>query len=208
MISVRGFATIFLAATLAFVSGQTSVAETIVHKRTTYFSIGGTTAEELDHELSRRGPLTQSTGSRHPGATQIKFDGELTYVDKGGRCRIGKAKVIVDTHLILPRWKNRRKANQELGMVWDALSSDIKRHEERHAEIARQHARRLEKALKALPAMSGCERLQERVQDLSDRAIEAHDADQLRFDRVESINFERRLVRILETRLERAKKND
>lgn len=208
MIFVRGFATILLAATLAFVPGHASIAETIVHKRTTYFSVGGTTAEELDNELSRRGPLTQATGSRHPGATRIKFDGELTYVEKGGRCRIGKAKVVVDTHMILPRWKNRRKANRELGMIWDALSSDIKRHEERHAEIARQHAKRLERSLKALPAMSSCERLQDRVQVLSDRAIEAHDADQVRFDRVESINFERRLIRILETRLERAKRTN
>lgn len=206
MISVRGFATLLLAATLAFVPGHHSIAETIVHKRTTYFSIGGSTAEELDRELSRRGPLTQTTGSRHPGATRIKFDGELTYVEKDGRCRIGKAKVVVDTHLILPRWKNRKKANRELGMIWDALSSDIKRHEERHAEIARQHARKLEKALKALSATSNCERLQERVQTLSDRAIEAHDADQIRFDRIESINFERRLIRILESRLERANK--
>ncbi|MBO3760669.1 DUF922 domain-containing protein [Ciceribacter sp. L1K23] len=207
MTRLRSLATFFLAAILPLVFVQPVPAETIVKKRTTYFTIGGRTAEELDNELSRHGPMTQTTGARHPGATRIKFDGELTYVEKGGRCRIGKATVVVDTHLILPRWKNRKTASRDLGFIWDALSSDIKRHEERHAEIARQHARSLEKSLKALPAMRSCEPLQERVQQLSDRAIEAHDADQMRFDRVESVNFERRLIRILESRLERSAKS-
>lgn len=207
MISARSLATCLFAAILPIAIAQPIMAETIVHKRTTYFQIGGKTAEELDNELARRGPLTQATGSRHPGATRIKFDGELSYVEKGGRCRIGKATVVVDTHLILPRWKNRKTAGRELGLIWDALSSDIKRHEERHAEIARQHARSLERSLKALPAMKSCETLQARVQKLSDKAIEAHDADQIRFDRVESVNFERRLIRILESRLERAAKS-
>lgn len=205
MLPPRGLACIVFAASLVSLSSPTASAETIVHKRTTYFQVGGRTAEELDHELATRGPLTNSTGNRHPGATEIKFDGELTYVEKDGRCSIGVAQVVLTTHLILPRWKNRGRADRNLGMIWDALSSDIKRHEERHAEIARQHARRLETALRRLPRERNCDILQDKVQALSNQAIAAHDADQVRFDRVESINFERRLVRILESRIERMK---
>ena len=82
-------------------------AETVVNKSITYFSIGGRTAEELDKALSENGPMMKSSGSRHPGATKIKFGGTVTYVKHGNRCIVGSAKVTLSTRLILPRWKNR-----------------------------------------------------------------------------------------------------
>ena len=65
------------AAALWLALSGTTEAETIVRKSISYFQIGGTTAEELDRELERRGPMTRASGSRHPGATQIKFGGDL-----------------------------------------------------------------------------------------------------------------------------------
>ncbi|WP_275791106.1 DUF922 domain-containing Zn-dependent protease [Pararhizobium gei] len=177
-------------------------AETAISKSITYFSIGGRTAEELDKALSENGPMMNSTGSRHPGATKIKFGGTVTYVKHGERCAVGSAKVTLNTRLILPRWKNRRKAGRDLALVWDTLASDIKRHEERHAEIARNHARQLEKDFLGLKPEADCERMQARVARLSETAIEAHDRDQARFDRTEAANFDRRMVRLLKYRLD------
>ena len=34
-----------------------------------------------------------------------------------------------------------------MALLWDTLAADIKRHEERHAEIARNHARKPEDEL-------------------------------------------------------------
>ena len=42
-----------------------------VSKTYSYFSVGGTTLEQLEAELSLRGPQVSSTGRRHPGATQM-----------------------------------------------------------------------------------------------------------------------------------------
>ncbi len=75
-------------------------------------------------------------GFRHPGATQIKFGGEVTYLETDRDCSIGDINVTLKTHITLPQWVNRRQANGTLGLIWDTLSADIKRHEERHAEIA------------------------------------------------------------------------
>lgn len=185
---------------------STAYAETVVNKSITYFSIGGRTAEELDKALSENGPMMKSSGSRHPGATKIKFGGTVTYVKHGNRCTVGSAKVTLSTRLILPRWKNRRKASRDLGLVWDTLSSDIKRHEERHAEIARNHARKLEKDFLALKPEADCERMQARVARLSETAIQDHDRDQARFDRMEAANFDRRMIRLLQYRLDTLKK--
>lgn len=178
-------------------------ADPAVSKSYSYFKIGGKTAEDLDRELEKRGPLTQTTGHRNPGATEIKFGGEVTYVEKEGRCSVGSAKVTLRTHLILPRWSNRRRADKNLGMIWDALSADIKRHEERHAEIARTHARTLERELLGLPSNKSCDVLEKRVAEITRRNLEAHDRDQLRFDQVEAKNFDARMMRLLQYRIDR-----
>jgi predicted secreted Zn-dependent protease len=190
-------------ATLASLVSQPTGAETITSKSFAYFSVGGRTAAELDAELSKRGPVMKQSGSRHPGATKIKWGGSVTYVRRGSRCAVGEAEVTLSTQIILPRWKNRRKATASLALIWDTLSSDIKRHEERHAEIARSHARDLERKLKSLRPEADCERMQARVDRTTADAVTAHDADQARFDRVESKNFNDRMMRLLTHRLKR-----
>src|SRR3546814_16111799 len=94
----------------------------LISKSYGYFNIDGKTAEDLDRELERHGPLTKSTGHRPPGATEIKFGGDVTYVERDGRCSVGGAKVTLRTHLILPRWSNRRRAYPDLRFIWDTLS--------------------------------------------------------------------------------------
>lgn len=206
MISIgisRLFRTAALAACLLpLCGGGQAAAETIIVKKTTYFSVGGTTAAEIDRNMSRIGPVSSITGRRHPGATRIKFKGSAKFVSSGTSCRIGGAKVTLSTKLMLPRWTNRRKAGKDLALIWDTLSADIKRHEERHAEIARNHARGLERAIMALRPARDCDTLKAKVNAISRNAMVAHDKDQQRFDRIEAVNFQRRMIRLLKYRLE------
>ncbi|KPF43840.1 DUF922 domain-containing Zn-dependent protease [Rhizobium sp. AAP43] len=198
--------TVLMIACLVLAVSPAARAETVVRKTITYFDIGGRSAADLDAELSRKGPLTQSTGGRHPGATQIRFGGDVTYAHSAGRCAIDDATVTLKTKLILPRWKNRRRANADLGLIWDALSADIKRHEERHAEIAKQHAYELERRLKRLRPEVDCDRLQDRVSLVTEEVTQAHDRAQMTFDRIESKNFEDRMIRILRYRAQTRQK--
>jgi predicted secreted Zn-dependent protease len=199
--SVMRRRTTVLTACLVFLALPVAVSSAPqITKSYSYFSISGRTAEDLDAGLSQHGPLTGGTGFRHPGATEIRFGGDITYHESEGRCSIGDVNVTLATRIILPRWKNRKRADGSLALIWDTLSADIKRHEERHAEIARQHARTLEQALRALPATRSCALLEKQVGDTSRRIIDAHDADQLRFDMVEAKNFEARMMRLLRHR--------
>lgn len=191
-----------LAAAVALSLPGPAFSETIVRKAYSYFSITGKSAADLDQQLSRHGPLTRNTGARHPGATEIKFGGELTYVEKDGLCSVGTAKVVLNTRILLPQWKNRRRTTAELAFIWDTLLADIKRHEERHAEIARTHARALERQLTSLRPQKNCETLQEMVGKITQTVMDEHDRDQMRFDVVESKNFDARMTRLLKNRLE------
>ena len=174
-----------------------------VAKTYSYFTIGGTTLDQLETELATRGPQVKSTGRRHPGATQMQFTTKLGYAESKGYCRISDATVTVRAKVILPRWGQRGSAEQDVRTVWDTLSSDIKRHEEGHVIIAKNHARDIEVALKALGRNKSCNALAEKANTIAGKILERHDKAQAEFDRIEGINFERRMLRLLRYRLER-----
>lgn len=176
--------------------------DTIVRKTYSYFFDWRQNGGRSRPAAFQARPLTRNTGARHPGATEIKFGGELTYVEKNGLCSVGTAKVVLNTRILLPQWKNRRRTTAELAFIWDTLLADIKRHEERHAEIARTHARSLERQLTSLRPQKSCETLQEMVGKITQTVMDEHDRDQMRFDVVESKNFDARMTRLLKNRLE------
>lgn len=174
-----------------------------VVKTYSYFNIGGRTLEEIEAELNRRGPQVNKTGKRHPGATRMEFTSRLGYGEKGGTCRIVTASVSVKASVILPRWRKQRGADQDVGLIWDTLASDIKRHEESHIVIAKNHARELEQELKQLRQEKTCAQVAAKAKLLSEKVLAKHDRAQAEFDRVEGINFESRILRLLKYRMER-----
>jgi len=174
-----------------------------VAKTYSYFSIGGSTLDEIEADIAKRGPHVKSSGKRHPGATQMEFTTRLTYRESKGRCEVVKADVTVRAKVILPRWKRNKKADRDVRLIWDTLESDIKRHEESHVGIAKNHARELEQALMAIGRQRDCTIAGAKAKAASARILNAHDRAQAAFDRVEGINFESRILRLLRYRMER-----
>lgn len=173
-----------------------------VAKTYSYFAVGGSTLQELQDELVIRGPQIKSTGQRHPGATIMEFSNRLGYQDGPDGCRVAKATVSVKARIILPRWKKRANAERDTRLIWDTLSSDIKRHEESHVVIARNHARAMEEAVLAIPRQKTCAIAAEKARLAIQRVLASHDSAQNQFDRIEGINFNRRMERLLRYRIE------
>ena len=191
---------ILLAASLLGLTALPSAAESLT-KTYSYFSVGGTTLDELEEQLNERGPQVKSTGRRHPGATQMQFNTRLGYQEKSGSCRITEANVTVKAKVILPRWRQRGKAEQDVRLIWDTLSDDIKRHEEQHVAIARSHARELERKLLRLGRQKNCAIAGEKAKATADKVLARHDRAQMKFDEVESANFEKRMLKLLRQRM-------
>lgn len=200
-------ATIVVAAGIACTQFTVPAGAAEISKKYGYFSIYGNSPEELDREIAKRGPKLQLTGTRHPGATSMEFGLKTKFSNNGNYCRVEKAYVSLNLKLTLPRWKNRARASDDMALMWDTLSSDIKRHEERHALIARSYAIDLERALENLPRDRDCKRLQAKAESVADKLLSAHAQAQADFDRVESINFEARVARLLEYRIEQKLKS-
>ncbi|MBL0933973.1 MAG: DUF922 domain-containing protein [Rhizobiaceae bacterium] len=173
-----------------------------VSRSYSYFSIGGQTLGEIETELQRRGPQLGSTGNRHPGATRMEFKTRIGYQEAGQRCSVTEADVRISAEVYLPRWRNRRVAEIDTALMWDTLSADIKRHEEGHIVIARTYAQRMEQTLLGVRNAASCQDAAATAEGISKRLLAEHDAEQARYDNVESINFESRMLRLLEYRLQ------
>lgn len=172
-------------------------------KTYSYFTIGGSTLAQIEKELARRGPKLASTGARHPGATQMEFNSRIGYADKGTSCSVAKVNVSVKAKVILPRWSRPRAAEADVRLVWDVLASDIKRHEESHIVIAQSHARDLEQALRSIGRQKSCVAAAAKVKAVTDKVLAAHDRAQANFDRAEGRNFENRILKLIERRLQK-----
>ena len=194
---LRGLLCILALAGFTIPAGSASI-----DKKYSYFNLYGKTAEELDREIAKRGPKLLQTGTRHPGATTMNFGLKTKITNDGEFCKLDRAFVTLDLKLSLPRWKGRERATQDMGIMWDTLSSDIKRHEERHGLIARSYAIELERTLENLPRDRDCKRLQAKAESVAKDLLKHHAEAQAQFDKVESINFEARLARLLEYRLQ------
>jgi predicted secreted Zn-dependent protease len=190
-------AIVLLASALAPPATAASVARTY-----SYFSVGGATLPELQEELSARGPKVKSTGRRHPGATEMEFSNRIGYEETNGKCRASRATVSVKARITLPRWTRPGSAQQDTRLIWDALAGDIKRHEESHVGIARNHAREMEDAVLALPAQKNCELAAHKAKETIQRIMAKHDAAQNRFDDIERINFTNRMDRLIRYRIQ------
>lgn len=170
-----------------------------------YFTIRGNTLQQIEKELSKNGPEVDATGTHHPGATTMEFTSKITF-EEGRTCRIKQADVIVKAHIKLPRWRGNSGASRETTLIWETLASDIKRHEESHVIIAKNYGRKIEQSLEALGAEPDCNTMRQKAKAVTARVLAEHDAAQQKFDRIEGINFEDRIMRLLKYRIERIAK--
>lgn len=138
----------------------------------------------------------------------MRFDTSVKYGLVGGICRIVRADVTLNVTITLPRWDaSRPPTDPYLAVVWDVLSKDIRRHEERHVAIADDHAKRLERGLRRLPPTKGCERLKRKVEETTQAELKKEEADQAGFDRSEQAGFNARFTRLVNQRLKALSRN-
>lgn len=177
-----------------------------IYRTNQFYTISGNTAVEIDRSLSRLGPFIKTTGSRHLGATNLKFISDIRIEQQGRYCKVVKARIDIQAKILLPRWKQRNTTSSpELALIWDVLYSDIRRHEESHVIIARAHASEIEYALRSLYYRRNCNDLENDVNKVITRIMADHDRAQAYYENVETINFEKRFTRLLDYRLEQIK---
>ncbi|NDW05438.1 DUF922 domain-containing Zn-dependent protease [Jiella pacifica] len=182
---------------LPAVAGAASVRE-----KTTYFAVRGSTLAELDQDLNRRGPFVSDTGIRHPGATQVKFDGKVTYKRTPEGCAVDATNLSLDLEMTLPKWIQPKRVPAHTKLIWETLEKDIRRHENRHAAIARNWLKRMESAIRNLRTEPNCSAMEEMVNTVTHRYLAGHERAQIEFDTIEGREVNFRLRRALSRAVE------
>jgi predicted secreted Zn-dependent protease len=169
-----------------------------ISERTTYFAVRGSTLEQLDRELNRKGPTAGTSGDRHPGATQVSFGGRIAYAPDKRGCKVGRTSFTLKLNKILPRWNPPRSASGATVIVWRTLAQDIARHEADHAKIARSYVNRMESAVRNLGPRPTCKAMEAAVDATTARYLKEHEQAQRNFDLIEGREVNWRLKRLLD----------
>ena len=160
--------------------------------------IGGSTLDEIENELNRRGPQIKSSGRRHPGATQMQFTTKIGYAEA--------------RRPLLRRIGHRHGQGQghpaEMATLQDGrtgcpadLGHAVLRHQaprgkprgDRQEPCARSGAG----AEGASAASATARSPPKRPRPITAKILARHDRAQQEFDRVEGMNFESRIMRLL-----------
>ena len=168
-----------------------------IKQTTRFFAVHGATLAELNRDLNRTGPYVSDTGMHHPGATEVRFNGTVTYKSVSRGCAVDKANVGLNLDIMLPKWQRPHRVARHTVIVWNTLAADIKRHELQHAAIAKNYLKRMEMALRNLRPERSCSAMEARVNQVTDRYLSGHQQAQIEFDQVEGRQVNVRLRRAL-----------
>ncbi|MCQ0986233.1 DUF922 domain-containing Zn-dependent protease [Jiella marina] len=181
-----------LAGAAAVGAGAASITE-----KTTYFAVKGSTLAELDQDLNRRGPFLSETGVRHPGATEVTFDGKVSYKRTSEGCEVDQTNLSLNLEITLPKWTPPKRVSPQTRLIWQTLEADIVRHENRHAAIAKNWLKRTESALRNLRPERTCREMEAMVNTVTARYLAGHERAQVEFDTIEAREVNFRLRRAL-----------
>ncbi|MBO0662998.1 DUF922 domain-containing protein [Jiella sp. MQZ9-1] len=168
-----------------------------IRETTSYFIIRGKTLNELDRSLNSHSPYVAATGARHPGVTEVTFGGKITYKQTPQGCAVDQAHMSLTLKITLPKWIPPRGVDARTKLIWDTLAADIKRHEDGHAAIAKNHVKRMESAIRNLSPEQTCPEMEAKVNTVAARYLASHERAQLEFDTVEGREVNFRLHRAL-----------
>ncbi|MBO0902117.1 DUF922 domain-containing Zn-dependent protease [Jiella sonneratiae] len=162
-----------------------------IHEKTTYFAVRGATLGELDRDLNNHGPFVADTGIRHPGATEVKFDGKVTYKATPEGCAVDRTNLSLQLETTLPRWIEPKRVSPRTKLIWETLEKDIRRHEARHSAIAKHWLKRMESAIRNLRPERTCQSMEAMVNTVTRRYLAGHERAQIEFDTIEGreVNF-------------------
>lgn len=161
---------------------------------TSYYSVTGTTAEQIDRDIRRNGPLN----GHALAVAAISFEPLSVLQDVSpDSCRFAQAKFRVNAAITLPRWADKAQStDRDLKRAWGNLSRYARDHEQVHVRIAERFAQQLGRDIEALPPQPNCDKLDRLAKRVVERNAAEHDRAQKEFDAAE----QRRLRALLEAR--------
>ena len=156
---------------------------------TVYYKVPGTTVEQINQQIARRGPQN----GHAIGTTETRMTPKVKTRRVNGACQIEEADVSLDLTVTLPQWSELGKADGRTRSAFERLSDHVEWHEQQHVEISQQYAAKIEKALTEIPPQRSCRDLMVKARGVFKSMFEKHNTAQRAFDAAERKAIEKRL---------------
>lgn len=156
---------------------------------TVYYTVPGTTVEQINEQIARRGPQN----GHAIGTTETRMTPRVRTRRINGTCQIEEADVALDLTVTLPQWSELGKADGRTRSAFERLSDHVEWHEQQHVEISQDYSARIEKALTEIPPQKTCRELMTKARALFKSMFEKHNDAQRAFDASERRAIEKRL---------------
>jgi len=149
--------------------------------QTAPYRVTGHSMESLLDALRAGGPRVD--GDIFFGLTSTSLSYRFAYRERAGLCETTDARVELDVTITLPEWQAPPSAPFELRRDWQRFAQALRRHEERHRDLAIEHAHTLRRAVEGLRAPT-CDAVAALAADRAERAQAAAEAAHASYDRV------------------------
>lgn len=157
------------------------------------FNVSGLSQSELWKSIQTDGPRSR-LGIGSAGYTSFRFDNSVGILPRGGQCVISQIKFDLLSIVELPRWTDYDAADQALQIYWQALSSDVRRHEDGHVQIAEASILKLYNDLSKVAPQPNCDLLKRKVRAIIKRSEVARNRAQNAYERKEMRGQRQRLT--------------
>ena len=133
-----------------------------VTTKSEYYTVAGSTTEEIFDSLERNGPRLYGTPALGLISVQTRLgDKKLSQV--AGGCEIESMIMSFTLTITLPQHVQPASLNATLRSRWEAFARAVTTHEENHAAIYSEGAAQIRQAIVAIPALPSCPALQAEI---------------------------------------------
>lgn len=160
------------------------------------FNISGQSQTEIWQSIRKNGPRSSSSlgiGIGHPGYTSFRFDNSVKFAPSSNRCSIIDIKFHLTSIVELPNWTDQKHASRDVQIFWQALSSDVRRHEHGHVDIAERSIKKLYYDLQKIKPQRSCDQIKQKIQATIKRSEIARNRSQNAFEHKEMSGQRQRL---------------
>ncbi len=156
--------------------------------KTVYYSVKGTTLDEIINELKNKGPRDK-TGKNYSGYTDYFLEWNYLSLHSENQCATRHIEVTLSTTITLPAWEGAASSSPSLQLMWQTYLKNLSLHETGHQDIAITNAKALHAKLSSVGPRPDCSQLKSALTDASKGVYIALSDENEAYDRVTNHGF-------------------
>jgi predicted secreted Zn-dependent protease len=151
---------------------------------TNYYSITGSTAQQLRDQLNQLRPSDEKTGKRFDAYTRWSVRWDYRYSNNSDSCQISEADVKTKIVITLPQWQIPANPSKPLVNKWNRYMAALRSHEDGHKNHGIAASQEILSLLQQFPKQASCSQLSRAANQAAQLVIKKYNQRDLEYDRV------------------------